>query len=142
MRTATTAIVPPTVCNIIALEAPTGGAEKYTADEISSILVTAYSGFRAAVQESRRRPMVLHTGFWGCGAYGGDRELMGVLQLLAARAAGVASLRFHAFDRAGVQVRARALRVTDALGAGEVPTESIIRSLVAREYRWGVSDGN
>ena len=142
VRAATTAILPPTISNIIAMEAPTGGSGRYSGTEITSILTTACTGFRAAVNESRGYRTIIHTGFWGCGAYGGDRELMGLLQLLAARAAGVHTVRFHAFDSAGVEVMARALRMVESFGAGELPTASIIQRVVDRGYAWGVSDGN
>ena len=38
---------------------------------------------------------VIHTGWWGCGAFGGNQELMALLQLLAAEWAGVDEVVFH-----------------------------------------------
>ena len=60
---------------------PVGGRGRYRVDEIEQVLVTAYTAFRAAVLESARSlgpgcPVVVHTGFWGCGAFGGNRVLM------------------------------------------------------------------
>ena len=39
--------------------------------------------------------VVVHTGYWGCGAFGGNRVLMAMLQVLAARMAGLERLVFH-----------------------------------------------
>ena len=49
------------------------------------MLASAYSGFLAARLESAGAPTVVHTGYWGCGAFGRNRELRAMLQVLAAR---------------------------------------------------------
>ena len=72
------------------------------------MLHTAFSGFTAARVESNRiQPgywqTVIHTGFWGCGAFGGNRVLMTMLQSLAADLAGVEMI-FWAFDDQGVDL--------------------------------------
>jgi hypothetical protein len=104
---ATTRIDPPTITNLIAMAAPVGGVGPYSRASIERILVTAYTGFRAAflgphassVPSSKPSavlsPIVIHTGFWGCGAFGGNRSLMAVLQILAAEMAGACRLVFH-----------------------------------------------
>jgi len=89
---ATQAIVPPTITNLIAMEAPAFGNGRDTEQDIEFVLSTAFTAFTAARVESRRDrtklpEVVVHTGFWGCGAYGGNRVLMALLQLLAAQLA-------------------------------------------------------
>ncbi|MEI2721919.1 MAG: hypothetical protein V9E87_17685 [Gemmatimonadales bacterium] len=49
-----TLIEPPTVSHIIAIAAPAHGDGAYTREQVETILVTAYTGFRAAVVESQR----------------------------------------------------------------------------------------
>ena len=39
--------------------------------------------------------MAIHTGYRGCGAYGGNRELMSLFQIIAAKFTKVGSLAFH-----------------------------------------------
>ena len=100
VRRATTPIDPPTVTNLVAIAAIAGGRGRYTRDEIRRTLVTAFTGFRAAVVESARLAggparVVVHTGYWGCGAFGGNRVLMALLQVVAARMAGLERLVFH-----------------------------------------------
>jgi hypothetical protein len=57
---------------------------------------------------------------------------MTILQLAAARLAGVARVRFYAFDEAGMRIFDEARAVTgDAIGA-----------VLERGYRWGTGDGN
>lgn len=81
IRQATEVLDPPTMSNILAMEAPACGAGRYTREQIEFVLSTAVTGFSAAVSESKRKvspdvQTVIHTGFWGCGAYGGNRELI------------------------------------------------------------------
>ncbi len=142
---ATTRIVPPTITNLIAMAAPPGGSGRYDQATIESILNTAYTGFRSAVIASRRAedeiPVVLHTGYWGCGAFGGNRVLMSVLQILAAEMAGLERLVFHTGMPGGDAALAEGL----ALLAGHpeaIETRSMIDRLHSHGFEWGVSDGN
>jgi len=41
--------------------------------------------------------VIIHTGNWGCGAYGGNPEIMALLQMAAARLAGIDELVYHTF---------------------------------------------
>jgi hypothetical protein len=142
VRKATTQVRPPSITNIIAIAAPAHGYGCYEEDEIEHILLTAYSGFAAAVAESDA-PVCLHTGFWGCGAFGGNRKLMTMLQLIAAKAAGVEMVEFYAFDSVGRGTAESALAQLVRLAADTGPNcGDIVRSIAAMEYEWGVSDGN
>src|SRR5439155_19501983 len=53
-RRATHWIDPPTVTHLIAMAAPSGASGPYTYQTIEYILVTAYTGFHAAVLEAHR----------------------------------------------------------------------------------------
>ena len=138
VRSALTVLNPPTRSNLIAIAAPAYGDGPYEREQLEEILVTAYTGFAAAVAESARlwpsAPVEIRTGFWGCGAFGGNRHVMTILQLAAARLAGVSRVRFYAFDDAGQAVfeQARAVKL------GDDP----IAAVLERGYRWGTSDGN
>ena len=54
IRRASSRLDPPTISNILAIAAPRGGFGAYSRGEIEGVLITAFSGFRAAVLESRR----------------------------------------------------------------------------------------
>jgi hypothetical protein len=143
IRLATTAIVPPTHTNIIAIAAPPGGSGRYTARQINAILITAYTGFRAAVLQAGNSPVAVHTGFWGCGAFGGSRQLMAMLQVISAGMAGVGRLVFHAFDAAGGTTFDDAIRrIERDLGDGSIPSADLVTRIAALGCEWGVSDGN
>lgn len=147
---ATRQIDPPTVSNLIAIAAPASGRGAYQHRDVELILTTAYTGFRAAVLETQdalgeSAKTILHTGFWGCGAFGGDRTLMALLQLLAARLAGIDRVVFHTFDRQGSYAFADAQRtLARELDASTEPITlpGMIDRIVAMGFRWGVSDGN
>lgn len=142
---ATTPLNPPTITNLIAMEAPAKGWGIYTETQIIYILRTAFTGFSAAKLEansSENGPTIIHTGFWGCGAYGGNRVLMALLQLLAAHIAGVDQLVFHTFDVAGTRAfeEAKAILKDKLLEITEI--RAIIDRIERMNFRWGVSDGN
>jgi hypothetical protein len=147
---ATQAITPPTITNLIAMEAPAGGNGRYSRQEIEYILSTAFTGFTAARLESwwnKNQPpqVVVHTGFWGCGAYGGNRVLMALLQLLAARLAGLGRLVVHTGDATGSQVLQQAKRtLQQGLESGAQPRNisDLVGQIESLGLQWGVSDGN
>ena len=135
---------------MIAIAAPHGRLGAYTKSDIEQVLRTAHSGFRAAVLESKRvsasgvgSTVVVHTGWWGCGAFGGNRVLMAALQLIAAETAGVDQLAFHSArppDQASLNEAVRVLR--DFAGSSrEISTAALIEHLTARRFPWGVGNG-
>lgn len=147
---ATHRIEPPTISNILAMEAPACGYGLYRYDEIEFILAAAYTGFVAAREESARAVGVetlvsVHTGFWGCGAYGGNRVLMAALQLIAADLAGIDRLVFHTVDKVGTDFFATAQVIfeNELLPPGRWPRMSdLIATIVSMHFEWGTSDGN
>lgn len=147
---ATKVINPPTITNIIAMEAPAGGYGSYSREDIEYILITAFTGFLAAKIESKlastQQPkVVIHTGFWGCGAYGGDRILMSLLQLLAAHLAQVNRLVFHTGNANGADklITAQKLLEQDLAPVdSQVKISDLITKIEAMGFQWGVSDGN
>jgi hypothetical protein len=149
IQRATVPIIPPTTTNILAIAAPGYGSGAYTVQDIEYILTTAFTGFSAARLESSfvcADPIVvIHTGFWGCGAFGGDRVLMTLLQLVAAHVAGVNRLIFYAVDAAGTAAVATARRILernlDAIDAS-IPVSELVRAIADLKFQWGMSDGN
>ena len=142
-------LVPPTVSNILAIEAIPGGSGRYSPEEISRVTMTATAGFCAAISESHRVrgpdvKVIIHTGFWGCGAFGGNKRLMALLQLVCARLAQLDGLVFHAFDDAGANAYADAYDLyNDILPAGSAPALSeVLRRIDDLSFEWGSSDGN
>jgi hypothetical protein len=149
VRRATRPLDPPTVTNIVAMAAPSGGYGRYERKTIEAILATAYTGFRAAALETARSQakasrVLVHTGFWGCGAFGGHRVLMTLLQILAAGMARLDGLIFHTVDSSGSSKLGEARRTIDhLLGLGAtVETRHVIDLICEAGFEWGVSDGN
>jgi len=149
VRDATTAIDPPTITNLVAMAAPAYGAGRYTSQQVERILTTAYTGFRAAALESARQighgvPVFVHTGFWGCGAFGGNRVLMAILQALAAEMAGVERLLFHTGGVRGEAPLRSALQTIESTLTSTplMETRALIARTVDLGFKWGVSDGN
>jgi hypothetical protein len=153
IRGAVTVLAPPTVTNVVAIAAPAYGCGRYEEDEIQMLLDTAYTGFRAARLESEHLDpqaveVVIHTGFWGCGAFGGNRVLTPAVQLLAARLAGIHRLVFHtgdSADSAGTAdfEAARTLAASVSPGPGQDrPVVAVVEDLTERAFEWSAGDGN
>jgi hypothetical protein len=145
---ACTVIEPPTISNILAMEAPTSSGI-YTAEDIAFILRTAATGFTAARMRSQEKTAqaitVIHTGYWGCGAYGGNRIVMALLQLIAARMARLDRLVFHTVTPAGIEALQEACgiweREVETFGT-DVASDVLVSTLTGLRFEWGVSDGN
>ncbi len=150
VRRATRRIKPPTITNIIAIAAPAGGHGAYSEADIRDIFATAFAGFRAARDETHRilgpnAQMIIHTGFWGCGAFGGNRHLMIALQALAARGAHVDRLVLHAGDNAGSDDASSGVHVAEMIASrcGEpCSLDNLVGHVAMLGYKWGTSDGN
>ncbi|MEQ9500384.1 MAG: hypothetical protein RIT81_26145 [Deltaproteobacteria bacterium] len=137
---ALTDLDPPTRSNLIAIEAPFGHVGAYTEAQLTFILDTAFSGFLAAV-ESSDGPAVVHSGFWGCGAYGGDRVLMPLLQMVAAQLAGVHRLVLYAVTAAGLPDFERVRALAAELAPDPTPVDTVVQRILRCGFVWGVSNG-
>ena len=143
---ATRRVEPPTITNLIAMAAPAGRHGNYTTEDVVFVLLTAYTGFRAAVVESVRagrtdRPVVVHTGYWGCGAFGGNRVMMAMLQMIAAELADVDRLVFHTGGNGASEfatAREMLARVLEI--PGNTLRERIVQ-IAALRLEWGEGNG-
>lgn len=147
VRRATVRLEPPERTNIIAMAAPSYGVGRYSRETIEHILTTAYTGFRAAVAESMWligpvATTTIHTGYWGCGAFGGDRVLMSLLQILAAQLAAVDRLVFHTVDERGGAPFDEAVRIVrDKLSEPSgMSLAELLDQLVAMGFTWGITN--
>lgn len=156
-------IIPPTITNLIAMEAPSRGKNEYTLTQITDIFTTAYTAFMAAkhveshflfadtmrnLDTSSQIPesvVTIHTGNWGTGAYGGNKVLMALLQLAAARAAYIDRLVYHTFSNEYSTAYNEALNLLSHKlipGDTRMTTLSFLKQVQKLRFRWGVSDGN
>lgn len=143
---ATTRLDPPPRSNILAIAALGGGSGRYSRNELVHTLSTATAGFSAArIEAQRLHPgarVRLHTGFWGCGAFGGNRIVMACLQRIAARIAGLDALWFYTFDEDGSRAYAESTRLLSGPLAGEPRVSELLNQIETLGYVWGQSDGN
>lgn len=122
---------------IIAMAAPPGGRGAYSRSELLECAQTATTAFAAARAETPAgQRAIVHTGNWGCGAFGGDRVLMIAVQLVAAELAGLDRLVLHAVAPK-VWDAARALAARLPRGR-----EGLLDGLERAGFVWGQSDGN
>ena len=100
-------------------------------------LTTAFTGFVAAGFEVGNGVRI-HGGFWGCGAFGGNRVLMIAVQILAARLAGV-GIVFHHGEHSGEEACEESIALAETWKG---TTAETVDRLVAEGFEWGTSDGN
>ncbi len=149
IKKATKGLSPPTLSNIIAMEAPKYGTGEYSLKTISEIFNTAYTAFLAArietyKQDVKKNPVIVHTGNWGTGAYGGNKVIMALLQILAATVAGIDYLVYHCFSKELVDDYNEALKIFEKLTSKKDKVEigTILHEIEKMNFTWGVSDGN
>ncbi|MHA1683938.1 MAG: hypothetical protein ACTSUE_23570 [Promethearchaeota archaeon] len=140
---ATTIINPPTRSNIIAMAAIRARDGFYTRDQINFLFTTAYTGFMAARIESQGLKTTVTTGNWGCGAFGGNALLMGLIQLAAAFSAGIDELRYHPGNKESQFSRALDLfNGKFKSGITSVGIRQVLASINELGLEWGFSNGN
>ena len=134
----TVPIEPPTITNLIAIAAQRGsGGLAYTTEEIQEVLVRAYSGFRSAVSQSPDGSTAVHTGFWGCGAFGGNHTLMAMCQIIASEMAGVKQLIFYTVDEHGSTQLDKAVSQINSFGKSILDTNALLTRIRAMDFKWG-----
>jgi hypothetical protein len=146
---ATTALDPPTVSNILAMAAPAGGFDAYDHDDVNRIMTILMTGFSAAARESFRlsssKKVVVHTGFWGCGVFGGNRILTPALQIVAAHWAGLDKLIFHAVNPEGKSSFKKAQEFAEQWLSNHSATidfDAFVDVIADLRFGWGMGDGN
>jgi len=144
----------PQTVNLIAIEAPSHGRGAYTHDQIEYILLTCYASFKAAQvlankthalntqnQRSSSRGgnshfrTIIHTGWWGCGAYGNNRQMMILTQLLAAYWTQIDELIFHTQTN-DYQRDIEAARVFVEKVLKEKQINNVIEQIVKLNLQW------
>lgn len=152
IENATTILRPPTSSNIIAISAISPRRGKYTRAQISKLFSTVYTGFMAARIESNRSPfiattkpprVIIHTGNWGCGAFGGKPTLIALIQLVAAYSAGIDLLVYHPVSNE-IQYD-KAMKLFSSKLKGILKIKGVMAALFlleSHEFEWGTSDGN
>jgi len=148
IQSSVSVINPPTISKIRAIEAPKNGSGEYTHGTINTILGTAYTGFIAAKVDSysccnstsKEIPIIIiHTGHWGTGAYGGNKVIMAILQIAAAHLAELDQLVYWAFSEPEAVHEAISV-VNEIVGDGCTVTD-FMHAVEAKKYKWGLSNG-
>eukprot|EP01095_Lingulamoeba_sp_RSL-Kostka_P015002 TRINITY_DN6762_c0_g1_i1.p1 TRINITY_DN6762_c0_g1~~TRINITY_DN6762_c0_g1_i1.p1 ORF type:complete len:388 (-),score=116.12 TRINITY_DN6762_c0_g1_i1:65-1228(-) len=170
IENATTILNPPTHTNIVAIAAPKGFSGTYTISQLTNILSISYSGFRAVYLDTHdihfnnrlnnmsednvneALSVTIHTGHWGCGAFGGNKVVMCMIQIIASVMAGC-RLVYHTIDDESHELCEEALNNLEEYQNQLHPNKndtnqltfsvfSILQLIVDSGYKWGQSDGN
>ncbi len=118
----------------------------YTPDQVNTYLRTAVKTFAMCVWQStsglNTNQTIIHTGNWGCGAFGNDLTMMTMVQYAAACLVGVNQIYFHAFDSKSAEVTRAALMKFDLELEKRLhmTADSIQSFLLSLERSWGSSN--
>lgn len=132
--------------NLICMSARSHGIGRYERDELLDLYTTAYTAFSGAVNESRLNDantlVTIHTGHWGCGAYGGNQVVMVLIQQQAAIDAGIDKLVYHTVDKRGSLAYLTAIKKrNDLFPNGCISSKLFVEKLMSENYEWGNPDG-
>eukprot|EP01084_Bolivina_argentea_P134356 237010_1 len=154
----------PISTNIICIAALCKMMEKYTFEDIDFLSKTAFCGFNGAKMEilnealgeynktqnsyTLRNTIIVHTGNWGCGAFGGNIEMHFILQCVAAVCAGIDMLYYHSVD---INSMEKAQKGRDVLlnmlyprckdKYGNMDRDVFFKELLNLGYSWGCPNG-
>jgi hypothetical protein len=155
-------LITPQTVNLIAIEAPSYGSGFYSRGQISYIVKTAFTGFYAArilakvarklddrtnnsgqtnQGASSSNPSletVIHTGWWGCGAYGNNPQLMMSVQMLAAKWAGIDRIIFYAADENSEDVKRAQELVKEWEQLSSL--KELVDKILDRGFKWSESN--
>ncbi len=138
-------INPPTISNILAIAALPAKSGYYSKEDIFYLILTAYTGFKAAKLESlnfkENCKTIINTGFWGCGAFGGNKKLMAIIQFLAADLAAT-ELKFWSFNSEGYEIAKNAYICYLNLKNKTKKLSLLIDLLFEEKFEWNKSDYN
>jgi hypothetical protein len=88
-----------TSSNIFAIVAPHISSalegQPYQKKDLGRLFFTFYNASQSIKVTCPGKKIVLHTGNWGCGAFGNDPKTVYILQMAAARFAGIDELQIH-----------------------------------------------
>ena len=93
---------------------------------------------------SRSLRTYIHTGWFGCGAYGGNRTIMIVLQILAAKMAGIDRLIFHTVTfnyQYEIDAAESCLKNLFDKNQKQLSIDEIIKKICIEKFQWGCSNG-
>ena len=119
------------------MAAPSGGKGNYSQSELIRLMETVIVAFGAATKTAnfeKYKKTIIHTGNWGCGAFGNNKELIYLSQIIAASLVGVDTLIFHGADSDILEEAKNKFHIFQE--------KNLILFLENQNYRWENSDGN
>ena len=130
------------ISNIIAMSSLFGFDGLYRAEQIGWLISNAYSAFVGAKLISNTKSCSIQTGFWGCGAFGGNKTLMIIVQIIVAHLSRVEKISFYIVNQKNLICANEAVLLAKKLLNNFSSTECIINELVNLNFNWRNSDKN
>ncbi len=138
----------PTSSNIFAIAAPHISRalkdQPYQKSDLQTLFLTAYNAFHGIKEVSSGKKIVIHTGNWGAGAFGNDPKTVYILQLAAARFAGIDEIRMHPMNEHNQLTAASLLLDQIEVQFPQMTIEQFLDHLAANAASYGLKykEGN
>ena len=133
---------PPTLSSLIFMTSHPMSQGAYTRANLLYLYETACAAFEGVTFYYFAMYHYVHTGHWGCGALGGNRVAVALMQMLAAATVSpVLRLVYHTFDTNGSEAYQHALALfQEWCTATDISVDQFIDNAVAAAFQWGESD--
>ena len=129
--------------SFIAMNSIPEGTGAYTEAQYERLLETAILAFGAAVNASPPGfKVVIHTGNWGCGAYGGNKRVAALVQTAAAHFSLVDRLEYHAFEKGSAGEVEDGMRFFRRVCPSSIDVNYLVEAMKNEGFVWSKSDGN
>jgi hypothetical protein len=138
----------PVASNIFAIEAPRIHPilkdQPYQRSDLEKLFFTFYNAARGVKEICAGKKVVLHSGNWGAGAFGNDPKTVHLVQLAAARCAGVDELRMYPFTQQNAHREAKELLHQIKYQFPQMTVGGFLDHLTANAVRYGLryKEGN
>lgn len=141
-----TTLLEPRSANIFCMAAPHIGFAKgkpYHKEDLEKLFYRSYGAFSAIKSKSTKKAAV-HTGNFGCGAFGNSPKVAAILQIAAARLANVDELYYYPMNREAEYDEALAFLDNHFEHFSNMTIDQFLEDLTnhAREYGLFYEEGN
>ncbi|MES2272599.1 MAG: hypothetical protein V4487_00205 [Chlamydiota bacterium] len=113
--------------------------QPYQEDTLRELFLSAFTAFKAIGHKDPNA--IIHTGNWGCGAFGNDPKTVALLQLAAAHFSGIRRLEYYPLGHAPALASAQGLLAQIQQNNPAMTVEGFLHHLTLNAAQYGLRYG-